>query len=187
MSDTLTRLSDHVAGTAPAPDTPDPSSHWNPPLCGDLDMRIREDGSWWHEGRPIQREALVRLFCSVLRREQDGDYYLVTPVEKWRIRVDAHALRVIDIEHEKPAAGEGRLHAQCATGQRFLIGEQHPLAYAPGEHVPHLRAHRGLTASLARPVWYRLVESAAPVDGTLQVRSGAYRFALDADAGAAPA
>jgi hypothetical protein len=82
---------------------------------------------------------------------------------------------------------DGRLHALCATGQRFLIGDQHPLVYAPGAHVPHLRAHRGLTASLARPVWYRLVEDATAVEGTLQVRSGGYCFVLDAEAGQAPA
>ena len=83
-------------------DTP-PLHLWQPDLSGDIDIEIRADGSWWHDGAPIQRESIVRLFASILRREDDGEYYLVTPVEKWRIRVQAHALVVTDVD----GTGEG--------------------------------------------------------------------------------
>lgn len=65
-----------------------PVERWNPPLSGDMDLRITRDGAWRYEGALIQREALVRLFASILRCDEDGHHYLITPVEKWRIRVD---------------------------------------------------------------------------------------------------
>lgn len=67
---------------------PPPVERWNPPLSGDIDLRIARDGTWYHEGTAFQRESLARLFASILRRDEDGQYYLVTPVEKWRIQVD---------------------------------------------------------------------------------------------------
>src|SRR5690606_29155449 len=81
---------DSISAQVSAQDAPKglpPVDKWNPPLSGDLDMQIRRDGSWWYQGTPIERPALVRLFASILKREGD-DYFLVTPVEKWRIRVD---------------------------------------------------------------------------------------------------
>ena len=63
-----------------------PLEQWRPALSGDIDIRIASDGSWYHEGEPIRRESIVRVFASILRREEDGEYYLVTPVEKWRIQ-----------------------------------------------------------------------------------------------------
>jgi len=159
--------------------SPPALSRWNPPLCGDIDIHIRADGSWWHEGEPIRRAALVRLFSSILRRERDGEYYLVSPVEKWRISIATHALQVIDLEHRADTTAGSQLHARCASGQCFIVDAEHPLAYAAGEHVPHLCCDFGLTASLARPVWYRLVEEAQPAaDGSLYVSSGTYRFRL---------
>ena len=65
-----------------------PVEAWNPSLSGDMDLRIAKDGTWWHQGAPIQRLALVRLFSTILRHDEDGEYYLLTPVEKWRIQVD---------------------------------------------------------------------------------------------------
>lgn len=155
---------------------------WDPPLCGDIDILIRSDGSWWHEGRRIRRQALTDLFSTILRREGDGGYYLVTPVEKWRVRVETHPLQVVDISADlgtTPAV----LRARCATGQQLCIGEAHPLAYSPGEQVPHLCCKHGLTASLARPVWYRLAEEVLQQaqHGQLQVVSGSYRFGLRTD------
>ncbi len=71
---------------------PPPVDRWNPPHCGHSGMRIARDGTWFHEGRPIERPAMVRLFASVLRREPDGSHVLVTPVEKLAIEVEAHRL-----------------------------------------------------------------------------------------------
>ena len=70
---------------------------WQPALSGDIAIRITAEGDWYHEGGKIERDALVRLFASILRREDDGEYYLVTPGEKWRIVVELHPLMVIDI------------------------------------------------------------------------------------------
>ena len=80
---------------------------WHPPLSGDIAIRIAADGSWYHEGTLIQRESLVRVFASILRREEDGEYYLVTPGEKWRIEVELHPLIVTDIASaEKEEGGQ---------------------------------------------------------------------------------
>ena len=70
---------------------------WHPPLSGDIAIRIAADGSWYHEGTLIQRKSLVRVFASILRREEDGEYYLVTPGAKWRIEVELHPLIDTDI------------------------------------------------------------------------------------------
>lgn len=75
-----------------------PLDRWQPALCGDIDIVIDRQGCWFHQGQPIKRQSLVNLFASILRREQDGDYYLVTPVEKWRIRVEDAALIVVDMD-----------------------------------------------------------------------------------------
>ena len=93
MTDSLDTLSRQLEAARRAPGGP-PVEQWDPPLSGEIDIRILADGSWLHEGEPIRREALVRLFASILRREDDGAYYLVTPVEKWRITVELHPLVV---------------------------------------------------------------------------------------------
>lgn len=150
----------------------DPPLHrWHPALCGDIDIRIASDGTWYHQGRAIEREPLRNLFASILRREADGEYYLVTPVEKWRIKVDLHPLLVTDVER----AGE-RLVATLNTGRSVLIGEEHPLSAEPAlDGVAVLQLSHGLTALFARSAWYRLVACA---DANATVHSGAYRFAL---------
>lgn len=151
---------------------------WHPPLSGDIPIRITADGAWYHEGTLIQRESLVRLFASILRREQDGDYYLVTPGEKWRITVDLHPLIVTDIT-EVEEAGEARLLATLNTGRTLFIGAQHPLFLEPAVgDIPVVRLDHGLTALLSRAAWYRLVEKARPLHDTPTVVSGDYRFAL---------
>ena len=78
-------------------DTP-PLHLWNPPLSGDISIRINAQGDWYHEGSKIERQSLVNLFASILRREEDGEYYLVTPSEKWRIEVELHPLLIADFD-----------------------------------------------------------------------------------------
>lgn len=148
---------------------------WNPPLSGDIDIVIRADGKWLHEGTTFKRMAIVDLFSSILRREADGDYYLVTPVEKWRIRVEAHALQVIDINRVQ---ADATLLASCNHGPGIVIGEEHPLRAANYGDVPWLACNNGLSASLARSVWYRLVDAAENNGNDLVLRSGSWRFAL---------
>jgi len=156
-----------VAATAGLPD-PETLATWNPELSGDLDMVITRDGRWLHAGAPIQREGLVRLFASLLRREADGAYYLVTPVEKWRIRVERHALLVIDCDH-RGSNGDGTWVALLNTGGRCRIGGRFSLHTPDGQShdaggdegaIPWLDLPNGLTAQLTRSAWYRLVESA---------------------------
>jgi hypothetical protein len=156
-----------------------PLESWNPPLSGDIDIEIRADGSWWHEGTPIPRPAIVRLFASILRREDDGDYYLVTPVEKWRLRVEAHPLVVTDVDCE--GAGEQRLcRVTLNTGEQVPIDNHHPLFLdsrrggAAGVRLPH-----GLSAVCNRAAWYRLVEAAGQEDGRAGIVSGGRFWPLE--------
>ncbi len=178
MADRLEDIGRQVGEGQPA-DRP-PLERWHPPLSGDIDILILRDGTWLHEGRPIARPALVRLFSSILRCEEDGHYYLVTPVEKWRIRVEAHPLLVTDVE---PVGGKGerRLSATLNTGARVIVGEDHPLFLDPaiGEgEVAALSLDHGLSALFSRAAWYRLVDMAEDRGGVPTVRSGDYLFAL---------
>lgn len=151
---------------------------WHPPLSGDIDIRIAADGAWYHEGRPIVRASLVRLFASLLRREADGDYYLVTPAEKWRIRVELHPLIVTEIDTEEEG-GQLVLKARLNTGRQVVIDSMHPLFLEPavGE-IAAVKLEHGLSALLSRAAWYRLVDSAEDVDGHLKVRSAGAWFPL---------
>lgn len=158
-------------------DTP-PLEKWHPPLSGDIPIVIASDGTWYHDGGKIEREALVRLFASILRREDDGEYYLVTPVEKWRIEVESHALLVTDIEAEQRDGGQ-LLVARLNTGRQVAIGPDNPLFLdAELDGVAALRLPHGLTAVLTRAAWYRLVDMAEEVDGTPLVRSAGEEFKL---------
>lgn len=140
-----------------------PVEKWNPPYCGDLDIRIAADGLWFYLGTPIGREALVRLFASVLRRDEDGRHYLVTPVEKIGITVDD----VPFVAVEMFAAGEGP--AQVITlrtnvGDIVEVGPAHPLRFTAEPETDGVRPYvlvRGrLEARLARPLLFELVETA---------------------------
>ncbi|MBN7797709.1 DUF1285 domain-containing protein [Parahaliea mediterranea] len=151
---------------------------WNPPLSGDIDIEIRADGSWWHEGDPIRREAIVRLFASILRREDDGEYYLVTPAEKWRLRVEAHPLTIIEIEAGADGE-EGVYTATLNTGKRYPIDAEHPLFLdRERDGVAGIRLPHGLSALCTRPAWYRLVEQAEEVDGVPAIRSSGNTWPL---------
>jgi hypothetical protein len=149
---------------------------WHPPLSGDIPIKINAEGVWFHEGSEIRRESLVRLFASILRREEDGDYYLVTPAEKWRLEVELHPLVVIDIDR----SGESDyLRATLNTGKAVDLNEEGMLfleervGHVAGIHLPH-----GLTALFSRPAWYRLAELAEEEEGRSVVRSGEYTYDL---------
>lgn len=156
-----------------------PLERWNPPLIGDIDIEIRADGSWWHEGRPFERQAIVRLFASILRREEDGHYYLVTPGEKWRLRVEAHPLVITEIDANEQG-GETVLVATLNTGKRYPVDAEHPLFLDPERNnVAGIRLPHGLTALCTRAAWYRLAEFAAGEDGAATgVYSGGQHWPL---------
>ena len=151
---------------------------WHPPLTGDIDIRIAADGTWYHEGAPIRRESLVALFASILRREEDGEYYLVTPAEKWRIAVELHPLIVTDVEPVEEG-GARVLRATLNTGKTLDIGDAHPLFLEPAVgNIAAVRLWHGLAALFGRAAWYRLVEMAEEHEGVLLVASGEYAFPL---------
>jgi len=157
-----------------------PLERWHPPLSGDIPIVIEADGTWYHDGGRIERDALVRLFASILRREEDGEYYLVTPVEKWRIEVVSHPLVVTDVE----ARGEGeqaRLWATLNTGRQVPVDAGHPLFLDHElEGIAALRLPHGLSALLTRAAWYRLVDMAEEEQGRPVVKSGDLVFELAA-------
>ena len=137
-----------------------PVERWNPEFCGDLDMEIRADGTWFYMGTPIGRPQLVRLFSTVLRKDDDGKTYLVTPVEKVGIRVeDAHFIAV-----EMQVLGEGetqKLIFRTNVGDVIEAGNEHPLRFIieteSGGLKPYVLVRGRLEALLARAVMYDLV------------------------------
>lgn len=134
-----------------------PVERWDPPHCGHSGMRIAADGTWFHNGSPIGRPAMVRLFSTVLRREPDGSHVLVTPVEKLAIDVDRTAFRAVAMTSE----GQGeqrRIAFELDSGDAVIAGPEHPLTFA--EDGPVLAVRHGLEALVARPVYYELAELA---------------------------
>ena len=143
-----------------------PVDRWDPPNCGHSGMRIARDGTWFHEGRPIERRAMVRLFSTVLRREPDGTHVLVTPAEKLVIDVDATAFRVIAMECD----GKGRrrrIAFSLDSGDALVLGPANPLTIADKGDGPSPRVlvRHGLEAELTRPVYYQLAEIAISEGG----------------------
>ena len=139
---------------------PPPVERWHPEHCGDIGMEIREDGSWWHDGSPIRRSELVQLFASILRLEEDQQYYLVTPVEKVIVSVALHPLRIIDAE---PLAGHAPevLILTLNTGGQIPLDRRHTLTPEPrAADAAYVTLDNGLTALFTRAAWYRLVNQA---------------------------
>lgn len=161
-----------------------PVDRWNPTHCGDSEMRIARDGTWFHQGSPIGRQAMVRLFSTILRREEDGGYVLVTPAEKLDIAVeDAPFVAVeLKVEGEGPAM---RLAFRLNTGDLVSAGSDHPLRFeerAEGPR-PYLHVRGGLEALVARPVYYELAALALANDAVPPgVWSNGAFFPLEPDA-----
>ncbi|WP_242122767.1 DUF1285 domain-containing protein [Sphingobium sp. Sx8-8] len=161
-----------------------PVEKWNPAHCGDSDMRIARDGTWFHQGSPIGREAMVRLFSTILRREADGSYVLVTPVEKLSIEVEDAPFIAVELKTE----GEDRersLAFRLNTGDLVAAGPDNALVLretADGPH-PYIHVRGGMEALIARSVYYELMnlaldENADPIG---LWSDGAF-FALDGSA-----
>ena len=134
-----------------------PVERWDPPHCGHSAMRIARDGTWFHEGSPIGRPEMVRLFSSILRREPDGRHVLVTPVEKLDIDVEDTAFTAVELASE----GEGRarrLAFRLNSGDLIVAGPDHRLRIGEGGEGPHpvLEVRNGLEARVVRPVYYEL-------------------------------
>lgn len=135
-----------------------PVDHWNPPFCGDIDMEIKADGTWFYMGTPIGRAPLVRLFSTVLRKDDDGKTYLVTPVEKVGIRIeDAHFLAVEMTVSEKD--GAPLLTFRTNVGDVIEAGADHPLSFTNDNDQlkPYLSVRGRLQALVSRAVAYDLL------------------------------
>jgi hypothetical protein len=158
---------------------------WNPAHCGQIDIVIKRNGQWMHEGTPIARPALVRLFSTILRRDPDG-FHLVTPVEKLKIEVEDAPFVAVAVEATPPAAGEPVLSFTTNVGDVVEAGPENAIRVETnpdsGEPRPYVHIRRGLEALITRAVFYDLVEMASErpaKDGPeLCVRSHGAWFAL---------
>lgn len=151
---------------------------WNPAHSGEIDIVIRRDGAWVHEGAVISREALVRLFSTVLRKDPDG-YWLVTPVEKMKITVEDAPFIAVAVER----AGEA-LRFTTNVGDEVEASAENPIRIETdartGEPRPYVHVRRGLEALISRPVFYELVEMAEPEGERYAVVSNGTRFDVGA-------
>ena len=165
---------------------PAPVHLWNPPLSGEMDMRIARDGTWYHEGDPIRRLALAQLFSTILRLDEDARYYLVTPVERWAIQVDDAPFVAVRLS----VSGEGeqqQLLFHTSLEDEVPLDVEHPLRVEldpqSGEPSPYIRVRANLDALISRTVFYELADLAveAEVAGVqrIGVWSGGRFFPID--------
>lgn len=166
LPESLSHLSLDAVIAAAKAQRPPPVHLWNPPLHGHSQMIIKRDGSWYHEGGLISRPAMVRLFASILRRETDGSFVLVTPVEKLTIDVDDAPFVAVEVKAEADT-----LAFRLNTGEIVVAGAEHPLRVEArgvkergGEPAPYLCVRPGLDALVARSVYYELAEMALAAD-----------------------
>ncbi len=153
-----------------------PVEKWNPAHCGEIDIRIARDGTWFHEGTPIGRRELVRLFSTILRKDADG-FHLVTPVEKMRIRVeDAPFLAVLlRVEGEERSQ---RLVFTTNVGDETVASAANPMRVETNaeteEPRPYVHVRRGLEARISRTVFYELADIAVPGEGAFAGQLGVW-------------
>ena len=170
----LKNLPDSVLGAAREPA---PVHLWNPDFSGELDMHIARDGTWYYEGGPITRLALAQLFSGILRREEDGRYYLITPVEKWAIRVDDAPFVAVRMEVEGQGT-EQLLRFFTSLEHEVVAGADYPICVTvdphTGEPSPYVLLRDNLQALIHRNVFYQLVELAQEQEVAGQLRMGVW-------------
>lgn len=161
-----------------------PVERWHPAYCGEMDLVIKRDGSWWHEGRRITRQRLTRLFSTILRKDDDGVHYLVTPVEKIGIEVEVAPFLAVRVD----VSGEGQEQSLIFTnnfGDVSVAGPENPISVGrdpeTGDPQPLIRVRAALDALMTRPVYYELAEIAVEHDGRTGVWSGGIFHALEPD------
>ncbi|URW76864.1 DUF1285 domain-containing protein [Sphingomonas donggukensis] len=157
--------------------TPAPVEQWHPSHCGDSEMRIARDGTWFHQGSPIGRQAMVRKFATILRREADGGYVLVNPAEKLDIAVEDAPFVATAMKAEG-----GRIAFQTNLGDLVIAGPDHPLRFESGEDGPrpYIHIRGGLEALVSRAVYYELANLAIAGDASPPgVSSDGMFFALE--------
>lgn len=152
-----------------------PVSSWDPAHCGAIDIVIRKDGSWWHEGSLIRRQELVVLFAGLLRRE-DQRYFLVTPVEKMEIQVEDRPFVVTLMEYDG-----ADLQVMTSVGESAVVGPDHSLVFSEldGVWLPEVEIRSGLWARFSRAAWYDLINQIGfEEDGDMAIISGQCRFPI---------
>ncbi|WP_371225034.1 DUF1285 domain-containing protein [Roseovarius sp. 2305UL8-3] len=153
---------------------------WNPPFCGDIDMRIARDGRWFYEGTPINRPGLVRLFSTILKKEGDS-YFLVTPVEKVGITVDDAPFVAVDFEVKGDGVNQ-MLQFETNVGDTVLASTETPIRVVrdegTGEPSPYVMVRDGLEALIDRKSFYRLVDIGAHHEGWFGLWSGGEFFGI---------
>lgn len=151
-----------------------PVERWNPRHCAAIDIRIARDGSWFHEGTPIGRRELVRLFSTILRKDADG-FHLVTPAEKLRIEVEdaPFIAALLDVEGAGPTQ---RLIFTTNVGDQAIAGLDHPIRIAEGTAgpMPYVHVRQGLEARIGRNVFYQLADLAVAGSGSFEGRLGVW-------------
>lgn len=158
-----------------------PVQNWHPERSGEIDICIRRDASWWHEGREITRPELVRLFSGILRVECE-EFWLVTPVEKLRIRVDDAPFLVTKLEMLNDENSDQLLVFRTNVGDKVLLGKNNQLHVEidpiTGEPSPYVHVRHGLNALISRSVYYELVQLGKQDQDQLFVSSAGMRFSL---------
>ncbi|WP_227421735.1 DUF1285 domain-containing protein [Pacificispira spongiicola] len=157
-----------------------------PKTYTDFDMRILRDGTWTYRGGPIRRMKLCQLFATVLQRDENGDYWLVTPVERGRIQVDDAPFVAVAMTEEKDADGNPVLRFRTNLDHWVTADADHPIRVTEdpetGEPSPYIHIRDGLDALIARPIFYDMVERAETVEtatgSTLVLDSAGQRFTL---------
>ncbi len=167
LGDTLKAILPEGKFAGPLP----PVHLWNPEKCGDIGMEIRADGSWWHEGTRITRERLVRLFSRILRKDEDGVTYLVTPYEKVIVNVADAPFLAVRVDVAGPPGPDQALTFLTNLDYETTAGAEAPIRVETdpetGEPAPYVLVRGRLEAKLTRPAFYDLVELAVPApDGT---------------------
>ncbi|MEM7327354.1 MAG: DUF1285 domain-containing protein [Pseudomonadota bacterium] len=167
-------------------DGPLPPVHlWNPQNSTDIQMEIRADGSWWHEGSRIKRERLVKLFSRILRKDSDGEIYLVTPYEKVIVHVEDAPFIAVRVDRVGGPGPEQVLAFSTNLGDVVAAGAETPLRVETDPQTqapsPYVLVRGGLEAKLSRPVFYELAEMSEAYEGCagqLGVWSRGHFFAL---------
>ncbi|MEE8058746.1 MAG: DUF1285 domain-containing protein [Pseudomonadales bacterium] len=174
----LKLIEQHLKGQPLKP----PLHLWNPDLSGVIDIIIRSNGDWIHEGSKIQRLPLVKLFASIMRREDDQHFYLVTPVEKWQIQVEEAPLQIIDMDILNRGGDKQQIVFTSNVDDKILLGKDHILSVAhkavTQEPIPTIDLDNNLFAKINRPVFYRLVDRAVEKDHKLCILSDGCWFEL---------
>jgi len=164
-------LAEQLAGAPP------PVERWDPPYCGDIGMAIKADGVWYYQGSPIGRIALVKLFARVLRRDADGRYYLVTPVEKVDVRVEDAPFLAVEMQVDGSGKAQ-QLTFRTNVDDVVCCGADFPLRFEveprSGGLRPYLRVRGRLEALVTRALYYDLVELAIAEDQARPDRLGVW-------------